>query len=124
MREYKSYLSETLSNATQPHRWWSALKSSLFGTNSTVPALCRTDGSVTYLPQEKADLQSSSHNSKQNDKILNSTSGCHPKSILICFAFRSSELTNFLLDLDQSTNLVVWTQMVCFLWLKLRLLTF
>ena len=25
MTDYKNYLSETLSNATQLHRWWSAL---------------------------------------------------------------------------------------------------
>ena len=66
MREYKSYLSETLSNATQPHRWWSGLKSSLFGTHSSIPSLYKTVGFVTYLPQEKADLLSSSFKSKQN----------------------------------------------------------
>ena len=39
---------------------------------------------------------------KQNDKILNLPSDCHPEPILNPFAFRSSELKNLLLDFDQS----------------------
>ena len=89
MREYKSYLSETLSNATQPHRWWSALKSFLFGTDSSIPALYKYDGSVTYSHQEKADILSSSFKSKQNDKILDLPIGCHSEPILNFFSFRS-----------------------------------
>ena len=71
------------------------LKSSFFGTGSSVPALCRADGS---------DLLSSSFNSKQNDKILNLTSGCHSEPILNSFAFRSSELKSLLIDLIQSSG--------------------
>ena len=104
MEDYKNYLSETLLNATQPHRWWSALKSSLFGTDSSISALCRSDGSVTCSPQEKADLLSSTFNSKQNDKILDLPSGCHPEPILNSFAFRSSELKKLLIDLEQSSG--------------------
>ena len=103
MRDYKTYL-ETLSNATQPHRLWSALKFSLFGSDSSIPAFCRTDDSVTLSPQEKADLLSSTLNLKQNDKILNLPIGCHSELILNSFAFRSSELKNLLIDLEKSAG--------------------
>ena len=72
------------------------------GTDSSIPALCRSDGSVTCSPQEKADLLSSTFNSKQNDKIL--PCGCHPEPIFNYFAVRSSELKKLLIDLEQSSG--------------------
>ena len=63
-RDYNSYLSETLSSTTQSYRCWSALQFSLFGANSSIPVISKSDGSVPYIPQKKADLLSLPLNSK------------------------------------------------------------
>ena len=102
MKEFKDHLANTLATTSQPNRWWTALKSSLFGVDSTIPALFKPDGSVTYIPQEKAELLLSAFNLKQNDKVLNLPIGCHPEPVLNSLAFRSSELKKLLLDLDQA----------------------
>ena len=48
----------------------------------------------------KADLVSDHFDSKQSRQSVDLVVTCHPSPILITFAFRSSEVKCFLLDLD------------------------
>ena len=52
----KRCLKDSLLGATQSNKWWSTLKSALFGIDMTIPALLKPDGSLTHDPKEKATL--------------------------------------------------------------------
>ena len=45
---------ETLVNATQSHKWWSILKSALFGIDDGILPLLKPDKSLTHCPKEKS----------------------------------------------------------------------
>ena len=49
--EYKNSISESLS--MHPNKWWSTLKTFLFGVNSSLPPIKTDDGSATYDPSER-----------------------------------------------------------------------
>ena len=63
-REYNETIKETLRESMQAHKWWSTLKSALFGNESSVPALLKPSGSVTHCPKEKAVLLADVFDSK------------------------------------------------------------
>ena len=54
--EYNKGICESLSTAMHPHKWWSTLKTFLFGVNSSLPPIRTDDGSVTYDPSKKAEV--------------------------------------------------------------------
>ena len=97
---YNSHLQDVLAGATQPHRWWSSLKSSLFGVDSSMPPLLEPDGSMSFEPLRKATLLSNTFISKQRDQELMLPLTCFPSPKLNSVAFKSTELKNYLLDLD------------------------
>ena len=97
---YHSHLKEILTGASQPHVWWSALKQSLFGVDTSLPPLSCADGSVCSSAKEKADLLASVFIDKQSDVNLQLPSTCHPQVGLSSFAFKSKELLQYLRDLD------------------------
>ena len=99
--DYNAHMREVLSGASQPHKWWSTLKASLFGVESSIPPLLKSDGSVIYSPVEKANLLADSFNSKQNRDDIELPLTCHPMPCFTSFAFRSSEIQNLLSDLDE-----------------------
>ena len=98
-KEYNDAIKETLRGTSQPHKWWSSLKSALFGVESSIPALLRQDGSVTHCPKEKAVLLADSFDSKQSNEELTFPDSCFPEAKLSSMAFRSREVRNLLLDL-------------------------
>ena len=98
--DYNSHLTDVLSSTTSSHRWWSALKSSLFGMQPSISPLSREDGSITYEPLEKANLLLNNFNAKQSNQFLNLPATCHPEPKLKSLAFRSSEMKMFLDALD------------------------
>ena len=98
--DYNNHLRDVLSGATHPHKWWTALKSSLFGTESTMPPLCSSDGSVIFDPVLKANLLSDVFVGKQSSTELNLPATCFPEPLLKTIAFKSSELKDYLLELD------------------------
>ena len=55
---YNSHLQDNLAGATQPHKWWTSLKSSLFGIDSSMPPLRNSDGSICFDPLSKANILS------------------------------------------------------------------
>ena len=97
---HNEHLRNTLAGTTQPHAWWSALKQSLFGVDSSLPALTRADGSLCHLPAEKAELLAQSFNGKQCGEDVPLPQSCFPDVKFEKFAFRSSELVTLLNDLD------------------------
>ena len=99
-REYNEPIKETLRGSTQPHKWWSTLKSALFGSESSVPALLKPSGSVTHCPKEKAVLLADVFDSKQSSEELTLPDSCFPEAVLKNIAFRFREVRNLLLDLD------------------------
>ena len=97
---YHAHLKNILTGASQPHVWWSALKQSLFGVDSSLPTLSCADGSVCSTSKAKADLLASVFISKQSVESIQLPSFCHPQSRLTSLAFRSKEILLYLRDLD------------------------
>ena len=65
---------------TNSHKWWSTLKTALFGVDVTVPPLLRPDGSLTHCPKEKAALFADVFDSKQNNDSLTMPRSCFPEA--------------------------------------------
>ena len=99
-REYNSGVKETLENATQSHKWWSTLKSALFGIDDGMPPLFKPDGTLTHCPKEKSTLFANVFDEKQSSEEVIVPQYCHPEPKLTTIAFRSREIKNFFLNLD------------------------
>ena len=99
-REYNNSVKETLSSTDQPHKFWSTLKSALFGVDSSMPPLLKADGSVAHCPKEKANLVAGIFERKQSNEHVDLPPTCFPEVNLSSLAFRSSEVKQLLLDLD------------------------
>ena len=87
---------DVLMNVQSPHKWWSTLKSAVFGSSLSLPPLviglvCETVG--------KADLLSDHFDSKQSREAIDLPLTCHSSPRFTTFAFRSSEVRRVLLDL-------------------------
>ena len=95
-------MSETsmFSRTSSPHKWWSTLKSAVFGSSSSLPPLVGPGGELVCESVGKADLLSDHFDSNQSRESVNLLVTCHPSPSLITFAFRSSEVKRLLLDLD------------------------
>ena len=87
-------------NAQSPHKWWSTLKSAVFGLSSSLPPLVGGGSGLVYKSVGKADLLSDNFNGKQSRESVDLQLTCHPSTSLTSFAFRSSEVRRLLLDLD------------------------
>ena len=99
-KEYNISAKETLGGTTNSHKFWTTLKSALFGNDSSIPPLSKPDGSVTYCPREKATLLANVFDGKQSNENLSMPDSCFPEAKLSKLAFRSSEIKHLLLDLD------------------------
>ena len=99
-RDYNKHLQEILSGANNPHKWWASLKSSLFGNASAIPPLCRSDGSLSFVPEDKARIFSDFFRSKQCADVVSLPLSCFPEPHLLSLAFRSKEVETLLSDLD------------------------
>ena len=82
-----------------PHKWWSILKSAMFGLRSSLPPLVGGGGGLVCKSVGKTDL-SNYFDSKQSRESVDLLFTYNPYSILITFAFRSREVRQLLLDLD------------------------
>ena len=99
-RTYNEGVRESLLSSSDDHKWWSTLKSSLFGVDSSMPPLVRSDGTAVYCPKEKAELLADVFNSKQCWDSLLLPQSCFPEPKLCSMAFRSREIKTLLLELD------------------------
>ena len=66
-------------NVQSPHKWWSTLKSAVFGSSSSLPPLVSEDGGLVCESVGKADLLSDHFDSKQSREAVESSLG--PKII-------------------------------------------
>ena len=79
---------DVLMNVQSPHKWWSTLKSAVFGSSSSLPPLVGDGGELVCVSVGKADLLSDHSDSKQSREAVDLPLTCHPSPSLITFAFR------------------------------------
>ena len=73
------------------HKWWSTLKSAVFGSSSdsSLPPLIGAGGGLVCESVGKADMLSAYFDGKQSRDPVDLPSTCHPSPSLTTFAFRS-----------------------------------
>ena len=88
-------------NALCPHKWWSTLKSAVFGSSLdlSLPSVTGVGGLVCESVG-KAEMLSAHFDEKQSMDHVDLPSTCNPSPSLTTFAFRSREVKRLLLDLD------------------------
>ena len=99
-RQFSDKNGDVLMNVQSPHKWWSTLKSAVFGSSSSLPPLISEGGGLVCDWVGKADLLSDHFDSKQSRETVDLPLTCHPSPSLTTFTFRSSEVRRLLLDLD------------------------
>ena len=117
-KEYNDGVRDTLIGTTNSHKWWSTLKTALFGVDVVVPPILRPDGSLVHYPKEKAALFADVFDSKQSNDSLTMPQSCFPVAELTTIAFSSGEVKKLLLNL---TLMVVLGLMAFFLCSSLKL---
>ena len=85
-----------LMNVQSSHKWWSILKSAVFGSSSSLPLLVNEGGGLVC----ESDLLSDHFDSKQSREAVDLSLTCHPSPRLTTFALRSREVRCLLLALD------------------------
>ena len=86
-------------NVQSPQKWWSTLKSAVFGSGSSLPPLVGPRGGLVCESVGKADLLSGHFDSKQSRESVDLLVTCHPSPSLITFAFMSRVVKHLLVDL-------------------------
>ena len=99
-RQFSDRNRDVLMNVQFPHKWWSTLKSAVFGSSSSLPPLVSEGGGLVCESVGKADLLSDHFDSKQSWEAVDLPLTCHPSPSLTTLAFRSSEVRRLSLDLD------------------------
>ena len=87
-------------NVQSPHKWWSTLKSAVFGSSSSLPPLVSEGSGLVCESVGQADLLSDYFDSKESREAVDLQLTCRPSPSLTTFAFGSSEVRRLLLDLD------------------------
>ena len=98
-RQFTDRNRDVLMNVQSPHKWWSTLKSAVFGSSSSLPPLVSEGGGLVCESVGKADLLDH-FDSKQYREAVDLPLTCHPSPSLTTFAFRLSEVRRLLLDFD------------------------
>ena len=57
-------------NVQNPHKWWSTLKSAVFGSSSSLPLLVSEGGGLVCQSVGKADLLLDHFDSKQSSEAF------------------------------------------------------
>ena len=99
-RQFSDRNRDVLMNVQSLHKWWSTLKSAVFGSGSSLPPLISDGGGLVCESVGKADLLSDHFYSKQSREAVDQPLTCHLSPSLITLAFRSVEVRRLLLDLD------------------------
>ena len=87
-------------NDHSAHKWWSILKSAVFGSSSSLTLLFSEGGGLVCESVGKADLLSDHFDSKQSMQAVDLPLTCHPSPSFTTIAFRSSEVRRLLSELD------------------------
>ena len=95
-RQFSDRNRDVLMNVQSPHKWWSTLKSAVFGSSSSLPPLVSEGGGLVFESVCKADLLSDHFGIKQSREAVDLLLTCHPSPSLTTFVFRSSEVRHLL----------------------------
>ena len=79
---------DVLLNVQSPHKWWSTLRSAVFGSSSSLPPLVSEGGGLVCESVGKAGLLGDHFDSKQSSEAVDLPLTCHPSPSLTTFAFR------------------------------------
>ena len=88
-RQFSDRNRDVLMKVQSPHKWWSTLKSAVFGSSSTLPPPVSKGGRLVCESIGKADLLSDHFDSKQSREAVHLPLTCHPSPSLTTYAFRS-----------------------------------
>ena len=77
-RQFNARNRDVLMNEESPHKWWSTLKSAVFGLSSSLPPLV---GGLVCESVGKADL-SDHFDGKQSNESVDLPLTCHPSQSL------------------------------------------
>ena len=69
-RQFSDRNRAVLISVHSPHKWWSTLKSAVYGTSSSLPPLVSEGGGLVCESVGKADMQSDHFDSKQSRKAV------------------------------------------------------
>ena len=82
-RQFSARNWDVLMNAQSPHKWWSTLKSAVFGWSSSLPPLVGGGGELVCESAGKADLLSDHFDDKQSRESVDLPLTCHPYPICL-----------------------------------------
>ena len=94
-KDYNDSVRDTLLGTTNSYKWWSTLRTTLFGVDVAVPPLLRPNGSLS-----QATLFADVFDGKQSNGSLTMPQSCLPEVKLTTFAFHSGEVKKLLLELE------------------------
>ena len=92
---------DALQQSVSPRKWWSQLKSTVFGSDSCAGTVIDSGGSLISDPKAKAEVLSQFFDGKQCRDKISVPLSCHSKPKLTSIAFRSRDLCKILSDLDE-----------------------
>ena len=98
IRQFNDRNRDVLMNARCPHKWFSALKCAVFGSNSSLAPLVGGGGGLVCESVCKVDLLSDHFDGMQCRESVDLPITCHPSPSLTTFAFRKSGARGPLLD--------------------------
>ena len=98
-RQFSDRNMDVLMNVQSPHKWWSTLKSAVFGSSSSLPPHVSEGGGLLCESVGTADLLSDHFDSKQSMEAVDLPLTCHPSPSFTTFAVRYREVRRLLLDL-------------------------
>ena len=107
---------DVLMNVQSLLKWWSTLKSAVFGSSSLLPPLVSEGRGLVCESVGNSDLLSDHFDSMQSRDAVELPLTCHPSPSFITFDFILSEVRRLLLDLDPYGS----TDPLCMLPLFLR----
>ena len=88
-RQFSDRNRDVLMNVQSPHKWWSTLKSAVFGSSSSLPPHVSEGGGLVCKSVGKADLLLDHFDSKQSRETVDLWLTYHPSLSFTTFAFRS-----------------------------------
>ena len=86
-KEYNDSVRDTLIGTTNSYKWWSTLKTALFGVDVAVPPLLRPNVPLTHCSKEKAGLFADVFDGKQSNDSFSMPQSCFPEAELTEFVF-------------------------------------
>ena len=95
-RQFSDRNRDIFMNAQSPHKWWSTLKSAVFGSGSSLPPLVSEVGGLVC----ESVVRLICCRIMQSREAVDLPLTCRPSPGLATFAFRSSEVWRLLLNLE------------------------